>query len=194
MDDRLEELLSRCLLLDLETGPDGAIHKIGAVWREETFLRQGRLDTQTALVELEGFAAGADFVLGHNLLGHDLPCLQAQAPGMDLLRLPVVDTLYLSPLAFPENPYHRLVKDYKLVCDSLSEPVADARLAGRVFREQWLELGRRAEAGTRELLRPYRFCFQDAAEPLRVPPYGPSREGSGLAAIFAGLGADLPRG
>jgi len=109
MDDRLETLLNRCLLLDLETGPDGAVHKIGAVWGNKTFLRQGRFGTSSALAELEDFAAGADFVLGHNLLGHDLPCLQRLVPGMDLLRLPVVDTLYLSPLAFPENPYHRLV-------------------------------------------------------------------------------------
>jgi len=29
-----------------------------------------------------------------------------------------VDTLVLSPLCFPENPYHRLVKDYKLVRES----------------------------------------------------------------------------
>jgi len=54
----------------------------------------------------------------------DSPCLQAQAPGLRLLRLPVVDTVYLSPLAFPENPYHRLVKDYKLVHDSLSDQFA----------------------------------------------------------------------
>jgi ATP-dependent DNA helicase RecQ len=69
MDERLEEFLERCLLLDLETGPAGAIHKIGAVWREETFLRQGRFELKVALAELDGFATDADFLLGHNLLG-----------------------------------------------------------------------------------------------------------------------------
>jgi ATP-dependent DNA helicase RecQ len=53
-----------------------------------------------------------------------------------LLRLPVVDTLYLSPICFPENPYHRLVKDYKLVADSLNDPVADSRLAGTLMLEE----------------------------------------------------------
>lgn len=78
------------------------------------------------IVELGG---EADFLLGHNLLGHDLFCPQTQAPELGPLRVPVVDTLYLSPVAFPENPCHRVVADYKLVRNSLSEPVADARLA-----------------------------------------------------------------
>ena len=49
-------------------------------------------------------------------------------PELELLRLPVVDTLELSPLAFPENPYHRLVKDYKLVSDARNDPRRDAQL------------------------------------------------------------------
>jgi hypothetical protein len=46
-------------------------------------------------------------------------------------------------LAFPENPCHRLAKDYKLVRDAVSDPVADARLAGRVFVEPWEEFAGR---------------------------------------------------
>jgi len=34
------------------------------------------------------------------------------------------DTLYLSPLAFPENPYHKLIKNYKLIKNSKNNPVA----------------------------------------------------------------------
>ena len=79
----------------------------------------------------------AEFVLGHNLLGHDFPVLQSAYPRLEILKKPVIDTLYLSPLAFPQNPYHRLVKDYKLVRSSVSNPVADARLAASVFRDQW---------------------------------------------------------
>ncbi len=56
----------------------------------------------------------------------------------------MVDTLFLSPLAFPENSYHRLVKDYKLVRDTMLDSVADCRLAERVFREQWVEFARRS--------------------------------------------------
>jgi len=42
--------------------------------------------------------------------------------------LPVIDTLELSAIAFPENPHHRLVKGYKLLSDSRNDPVKDARL------------------------------------------------------------------
>ena len=111
MDPRLNDFLSRALLLDLETGPNGALHKIGAVRDGATFLRQGRFDERAALADLDRFAAGAELVLGHNLLGHDLHCLRARQPALALLQRRVVDTLFLSPLAFPENPYHRLVKE-----------------------------------------------------------------------------------
>jgi ATP-dependent DNA helicase RecQ len=53
---------------------------------------------------------------------------------------PVIDTLFLSPLAFPENPYHRLVKNYKLLRDSLNDPLADAKLALSLFLDLWLAL------------------------------------------------------
>ncbi|HKJ64375.1 MAG TPA: DEAD/DEAH box helicase, partial [Desulfopila sp.] len=63
---------------------------------------------------------------------------------MDLLLLqkPAIDTLYLSPLAFPESPYHRLVKDYQIVRDSINDPAEDAVLAGRIFAEQWQSFAR----------------------------------------------------
>jgi ATP-dependent DNA helicase RecQ len=50
--------------------------------------------------------------------------------------LPAVDTLELSPLAFPANPYHSLVKDYKLVRDSRSDPLKDAQLSFKLWADQ----------------------------------------------------------
>lgn len=47
---------------------------------------------------------------------------------MRLLDLPIIDTLELSAIAFPTNPYHRLVKGYKLLADSRNDPLRDARL------------------------------------------------------------------
>ncbi len=188
MDSRLDDFLARVLLLDLETGPNGEIHKIGAVcgaW--ETFLRQGRFDERSALADLERFAAGSTLVLGHNLLGHDLHALRARQPALDLLQRPVVDTLFMSPLAFPENPYHRLVKDYKLVRDSVSDPLADCRLAAQVFREQWAEFARRAAGGEEGLLALYRFCFRGATG-LESAATG----GTGVSLVFGALGVDLP--
>src|SRR5260370_41689067 len=105
--------LQRCLLLDLEPSFDQRILKIGAIHRGETFLYPDGSPLREALTRLDGFAGAADFVLGHNVLAHDLPILARFAPGLDLLRKPVIGTLYLSALAFPENPYHRLGKGYE---------------------------------------------------------------------------------
>ncbi|MDP9122955.1 MAG: DEAD/DEAH box helicase, partial [Acidobacteriota bacterium] len=155
-----QDFLERCLLLDLETGAGQKILKIGAVYRGQTFERQGAFRLPQALEELDGFAAGADFVLGHNVLRHDLPILARWAPRLGLLGKPVIDTLVLSPLAFPENPYHRLVKGYKLIHDSQSDPLADARLAAKLFVEQWKSF---AALSVIEPERPafYAFCFGD---------------------------------
>ncbi len=84
-----------------------------------------------ALAEFEEFCSKADCLVGHNLIAFDIPHLQATAPDLALLRLPVLDTLRLSPLAFPANPYHRLVKHYQdggLVRGQVNNPELDARL------------------------------------------------------------------
>jgi ATP-dependent DNA helicase RecQ len=49
-----------------------------------------------------------------------------------LLQLPVLDTLLLSPLAFPQKPYHRLIKNDKLVTTSRSNPLNDAEASRQV--------------------------------------------------------------
>ncbi len=174
-----DDFIERCLLLDLETGIDHRILKIGAVSGLRrgagTFLRQGAFDLELALDELDRLAKDADFILGHNLLGHDLQVLRSVSPKLALLDKAVVDTLVLSPLAFPKNPYHHLVKDYKLVRQSLNDPVADARLAARVFRDQWQSFA----ALPADQLAFYAFCLAG------LPG------GSGLASLMAGW-ADRP--
>lgn len=105
----------RCISVDLEVGAtDARIHQFGAV-RGDTdqayVFHKGNL--AKALAELDTFAEGATFLLGHNLVAFDLPHLAAAKPDMRLLKLPAVDTLRLNPLAFPRNPYHHLVKHYQ---------------------------------------------------------------------------------
>ncbi|WP_043756020.1 RecQ family ATP-dependent DNA helicase [Imhoffiella purpurea] len=187
MDTRLQDLLDRSLLLDLETGPGGEIHKIGAVHGDRTFYRQVGSDPHRALQELDAFAADAELAVGHNLLGHDLHRLRALSPALRLLDRPVVDTLFLSPLVFPENPYHRLVKNYKLVRATVSDPLADCHLAAQVLTEQWEELERRSAAGDSDLLALYRFCFRGALDLESAP-----RGGSGISIVLGALGAELP--
>ncbi len=107
-------------------------------------------DLAKALAELDTFAEGATFLLGHNLIAFDLPHLAAAKPDLRLLKLPAVDTLRLNPLAFPRNPYHHLVKHYQdgqLKRGRLNDPELDARLTLEVFRDQHRAL--RASEGRR---------------------------------------------
>ena len=114
------------------------IYALGAFFNGEKFNSpQGRKVGQEQLAQFDNFGRSAEFVLGHNILSHDIPCLHEKDPTLAILQKPVVDTLYLSPLAFPENPYHRLVKNYQIVRDSINNPAEDAVLAGKVFIEQW---------------------------------------------------------
>ena len=103
-----------CVSLDIEVGRDDRIHALGAV-RADTgrSLTHSGGGLASALERLDDFAEGASFLLGHNLIAFDLPHLAAAKPALRLLRLPAVDTLRLSPLAFPRNPYHSLVKHYQ---------------------------------------------------------------------------------
>ena len=135
--------LKACVSIDLEVGKrDARIHALAAV-RADTEKRlvfpDGGRSLEKALIEVDGLADGADFLLGHNLVGFDLPHLKAAKPNLRLLNLPAVDTLRLSPLAFPRNPYHHLVKHYqdgRLQRGQVNNPELDARLVLDVFGDQ----------------------------------------------------------
>ena len=93
-----------------------------------------------ALNKLDDFIYGAAFILGHNIINHDIPRVELIDPNLDFLKLPIVDTLRLSPLAFPRNPYHHLVKHYQdgdLKQVQINNPELDARIALDLFRDQF---------------------------------------------------------
>ncbi|OGA46068.1 MAG: helicase [Betaproteobacteria bacterium RIFCSPLOWO2_12_FULL_62_13] len=131
----------RCVSIDLEVGVrDARIRRFAAVRGDtgRSFVFHNG-DLAAALARLDDFADGAAFLLGHNLIGFDASHLAAAKPDLRLLKLPMVDTLRLNPLAFPRNPYHHLVKHYqdgKLKRGRLNDPELDARLALEVFRDQ----------------------------------------------------------
>ena len=135
----------RCLSLDLEVGrKDARIQAFGAV-RGDTGQSDHGGGSVSELARLDALADSASFLLGHNLIAFDLPHLRAAKPDLALLDLPVIDTLRLSPLAFPRNPYHRLVKHYQdggLVRGRINDPAFDAGLALEVFGEQREALGK----------------------------------------------------
>lgn len=166
--------MPHCVSLDLEVDPQSKrILKIGALRPDTGNFRhfKGRFDLAAALKEVDALAADASFVLGHNVVRHDLNLLKAVAPGLALFALPVVDTLALSPLAFPRNPYHHLVKDYRLLRLAVNDPLADAQRVVGLFDDQ-----RRALAAEpAELVRAYHYLL------------APEGAGSGLNRFFMTL-------
>ena len=167
----------RCLSIDLEVGRnDGRIHRFAAVRGDscESLHYRGR-DLRAGLAKLDQLADGAAFLVGHNIIEFDSKILAAADPDLRLLRLPQVDTLRLSPLAFPRNPYHHLVKHYQdgqLRHCSHNDPELDARLTLGVLQDQHQALRALNEA-TPNLVLAYHWLttVDDGA--------------SGLDAIFA---------
>ncbi len=134
-----QQFAPKCLCLDIETAATNALmlHKFAA-WRPDTAQSLCANGTQmpAALGRIDALTDGASLVIGHNISRHDLPALAVLHPQLKLHALSVVDTLDLSPLAFPENPYHHLIKDYKLVRDARNDPLKDAQLAYQLWIEQ----------------------------------------------------------
>ena len=163
--DCIEAILESCVLLDLETSPDGSRLKVGAISGQEKVHFKGQFKQSDLIQTLNSLCRDARFVLGHNILDHDLPLLRKHVPSLELLRLPVIDTLLLSPIAFPKNPYHRLVKDYKLVRTALNDPVADAENAATLFRDQCAVFEELKQSDA-PLVRFFAWTFAESMEPL----------------------------
>ncbi len=175
--------LSDIISVDLETTLQGEIRHIGAIttsgstWQSK---QCGKGYLNDTLSKLDQFAENSRFLLGHNLIGHDIPVLKTINSSLNILKKPVIDTLFLSPLAFPKNPYHRLIKDYKLVRDAINDPVADARLALSIFQEQYQAFQSMAKSEP-DLLRFYHYCFTTAKV------VSGESDCDGLAAVFHSL-------
>ena len=111
---------SRYAIIDLEVGlKDSKIHDIGALLFDGAMYHSASKD---GCLE---FISNVDYVCGHNIVHHDAKYLF----GEESHRWILVDTLYMSPLLFPEKPYHRLVKDDKLMDDQMNNPVNDCKKA-----------------------------------------------------------------
>lgn len=135
---------SSIAFIDTEVGIDSQkVQDYGAVREDGAFIH-----TQSAH-EFEAFVSKCDAICGHNIIGHDLKYLHLQG------NYTIIDTLPLSPLLFPRKPYHRLVKDDKLVVDELNNPVNDAKKAKDLFFDEvaaWNALSPRRQMIYRYLL------------------------------------------
>ena len=131
----------RPLFLDVELSRSGALFGVAALGADgEEAVAERAADVPGVLRTIAGW--NADLLVGHNLHRHDRPWLARYAPGHPALGLPWVDTLVLSPLAFPERPYHRLIKEHRLVRESRPAPLADCRATREVFADEVRALAR----------------------------------------------------
>ena len=116
-------------------------------------------DLVEALRSLDQFAETAEFVLAHNLINFDARLLEAAKPDLKLLRKPMIDTLWLNPLAFPRNPYHHLVKHYqdgRLQSGHVNDPELDSQLVLSVLSNQ-IDALSVLERNDPETLRAYHY-------------------------------------
>ena len=124
--------LAGLLSIDLEGSEN--IRAIGAIRTDRSTAFTWRGDSNglpAALAALDEFSEGASYLVGHNIIEHDLELFAKHASHLELHHLAAVDTLYLSPLAYPENPYHHLVKQYQepaLARVQVNDPFLDAEL------------------------------------------------------------------
>ncbi len=138
LKDKIDRLFPDGLLsVDLEGIQH--INAVGAFRTDclETFSwRKKRGSLAEGLKRLDAIADGTSALVGHNIVEHDLPLLARHDNSLRMLSIPAIDTLFLSPLAYPKNPYHHLVKQYKDPCLArvqVNDPLLDAELTLQLF-------------------------------------------------------------
>ena len=144
--------------VDLEIDGKGKIVDAGAVMA-------GKKLHTSRIAEFVKFISDADFLCGHNIVEHDYQYLK---PFLDK-DFKLIDTLYLSPLLFPRKPYHKLLKDDKLLSDELNNPLNDAVKAKELFEDEV-------------------NAFKNIARPLQQIYYELTRADAHFTGFFEALG------
>ncbi len=121
---------SRYAMIDVEVGlKDRKIHDIGALRYDDAIFHK------SSKKDFLDFISDVDYLCGHNIIHHDAKYLF----GNEEHRWQLVDTLYMSALLFPERPYHKLVKDDKIVSEQMNNPINDCQKARDLL---WDEIAR----------------------------------------------------
>lgn len=116
---------------DIEANPrQKKITDIGCV------LSDGSTFHKNNPAEFAAFIKKAGFIVGHNIFAHDIPHLQNALGDKDWGQNNAIDTLLLSPLLFPQKPYHNLLKDDKLQTEERNNPVNDSIKARDLFSDE----------------------------------------------------------
>jgi ATP-dependent DNA helicase RecQ len=123
-------MINKILYIDIETNKQGKIKDVGALFN-------GLELHESQLTKLENWITQAEYICGHNIVAHDIPLLE-RVLGNEIFRnKKIVDTLLWSPLLFSDNPYHKLVKGYKIVNDSdYNNPLSDCKLTKQLLLDE----------------------------------------------------------
>lgn len=123
--------MSTALFLDLELNKRGhRLNDVGAVLGSTEYHEAG-LRNMLPLIEQ------SHYIVGHNLIDHDLPFLKKRLGWQKFKDKIPVDTLGWSAILFANKPYHKLVKGYQLVSeDAPSDPLADAKLCRQLLKDE----------------------------------------------------------
>lgn len=111
--------------IDLEVDGRGKIQDIGGV-------KNGLSFHSARIPEFADFVSDCDCLCGHNIIGHDIKYLKPFLRKEYIL----IDTLYLSPLLFPQKPYHKLLKDDKILTEELNNPLNDSLKAQSLYDDE----------------------------------------------------------
>ena len=126
-------------IIDVEVSmTDHRVHDIGALRFDGGQLHSKDLNWKNALMDFLGKDSGdIQYLCGHNIVHHDARYIF----GKDGSPWPLVDTLYFSPLLFPNRPYHSLLKDDKLVTEDVNNPLSDCIKARDLLMEEITKWG-----------------------------------------------------
>lgn len=111
--------------IDLEIDGKGRILDIGGV-------KAGQGFHSARIPEFADFVSDCDCLCGHNIIEHDIKYLKPFLRKEYIL----IDTLYLSPLLFPQKPYHKLLKDDKILTEELNNPLNDSLKAQSLYDDE----------------------------------------------------------
>ncbi len=117
--------MMKTAFIDLEVDGRGKILDIGGV-------KAGLSFHSARIPEFAGFVSDCDCLCGHNIIGHDIKYLKPFLRKEYIL----IDTLYLSPLLFPQKPYHKLLKDDKILTEELNNPLNDSLKAQSLYDDE----------------------------------------------------------
>lgn len=124
--------------IDSEISLDGKkILDIGAI------MPTGRRFHSASTSEFSSFISHCNYLCGHNIVEHD-----AKYIGRFFnhnIPLALIDTLYISPLLFPNKPYHALLKDDKLQSEEINNPLNDSIKAMELFYDEINEFEKLSE-------------------------------------------------